>query len=98
MEREAAREARRLERGEDDDDDEIETESEGSSSESEDEEEEDLDLPKQRNNRFGVAFQEVVEEVGVTTRIDNFENCVIEVKKDDLQSFLEALSMKAVVG
>jgi cell division control protein 45 len=31
-------------------------------------------------------------------RIDSFEHCVVEVKKEDLGGFLESLSMKAVVG
>ena len=49
-------------------------------------------------NRFGHAFQEVVDETNARLRIDSFENCVVEVKKEDLSGFLEALSMKAVVG
>ncbi|KAF2767828.1 CDC45-like protein [Teratosphaeria nubilosa] len=49
-------------------------------------------------NRFGQAFQEVVEETGARVRIDSFEHCVVEVKKEDLSGFMEALSGKAVVG
>lgn len=49
-------------------------------------------------NRFGQAFQEVVEETGSRVRIDSFEHCVVEVKKEDLSGFLEALSLKSVVG
>ncbi len=49
-------------------------------------------------NRFGHAFQEVVEETHARVRIDSFEHCVVEVQLDDLASFLESLSMKAVVG
>ncbi|KAK4627530.1 Cell division control protein 45 [Fulvia fulva] len=49
-------------------------------------------------NRFGQAFQQVVEETGSRVRIDSFEHSVVEVKKEDLPSFLEALSLKTVVG
>jgi cell division control protein 45 len=49
-------------------------------------------------NRFGNAFQEVVDETNARVRIDSFEHCVVEVKKDDLSGFLESLSMKVVVG
>ena len=49
-------------------------------------------------NKFGNAFQEVVEETNARVRIDSFEHCVVEVKKEDLAGFLESLSMKAVVG
>ncbi|GKT69814.1 hypothetical protein ColTof4_02237 [Colletotrichum tofieldiae] len=49
-------------------------------------------------NRFGSAFQEVVAETNARVRIDSFEHCVVEVKKEDLGGFLESLSMKAVVG
>ena len=72
---------------EDDDDDE---------SESEDDEEEHG--KGYGRNRFGNAFQEVVRETGARVRMDSFEACVIEIKKEDLSGFLERLSMKAVVG
>ena len=49
-------------------------------------------------NRFGIAFQEVVDQTNARVRIDSFENCVVEVKREDLKSFLEALSEKAVIG
>lgn len=49
-------------------------------------------------NRFGQAFQAVVEETGARVRIDSFEHSVVEVKKEDLSGFLEALSGKSVVG
>ncbi|KAI9814925.1 MAG: hypothetical protein M1826_002130 [Phylliscum demangeonii] len=49
-------------------------------------------------NRFGNAFQEVVRETQARVRIDSFEHCVVEVRKEDLAAFLESLSMKAVVG
>ena len=49
-------------------------------------------------NRFGIAFQEVVDQTNARVRIDSFENCVVEVKREDLKPFLEALSEKAVIG
>ncbi|PQE20202.1 hypothetical protein CJF30_00001501 [Rutstroemia sp. NJR-2017a BBW] len=102
--REEKREARRRARGddEDDEDEDEETESEGSDSESEEEEEDDDEEEKNSKgfgrNKFGNAFQEVVEETNARVRIDSFEHCVVEVKKEDLGGFLESLSLKAVVG
>jgi len=89
----AEREERAAEKGE-------EVEEEESEEESEDEEEEDEGEGERgyRKNRFGNAFQEVVDETGARVRIDSFEHCVVEVKKEDLSGFLESLSMKAVVG
>ncbi|KAH8698778.1 CDC45 family [Talaromyces proteolyticus] len=49
-------------------------------------------------NRFGIAFQEVVQETSARVRIDSFEHCVVEVQKEDLGGFLEALSFRSVVG
>ncbi|KAL1953600.1 hypothetical protein VTO42DRAFT_2547 [Malbranchea cinnamomea] len=49
-------------------------------------------------NRFGIAFQEVVQETNARVRIDSFEHCVVEVRKEDLAGFLEALSFRSVVG
>lgn len=49
-------------------------------------------------NKFGAAFQEVVEETGARVRIDSFEHSVVEVQKEDFSGFLEALSLKSVVG
>ncbi|KAF6840825.1 CDC45-like protein [Colletotrichum plurivorum] len=87
--------------GEDDEGaEELDTESEasdGSNSDSDSDEE-----PTREKgyglNRFGSAFQEVVAETNARVRIDSFEHCVVEVKKEDLGGFLESLSMKAVVG
>jgi cell division control protein 45 len=97
-EKRAARRQAAEENGEEDEDD--ETESEGSSS---DDSEDDGDDEEERvrgfgRNKFGNAFQEVVEETNARVRIDSFEHCVVEVKKEDLAGFLESLSMKAVVG
>jgi len=109
-ERAAKKEARqkaRAARGKDEedaDDAETENESEASSdseASSEDEAEDDAATSRKRSfgrNRFGNAFQEVVEETSARVRLDSFEHCVVEVKKEDLSGFLESLSMKAVVG
>jgi cell division control protein 45 len=83
-----------------DDDDELETESEASdASDSDDASDDEVEREKGYGlNRFGTAFQEVVSETSARVRIDSFEHCVVEVKKEDLGGFLESLSMKAVVG
>ncbi|OAR01656.1 hypothetical protein LLEC1_06764 [Akanthomyces lecanii] len=80
--------------------DELETESEGSdASDSEESDSDDEEHDKGYGlNRFGSAFQEVIAETSARVRIDSFEHCVVEVKKEDLGGFLESLSMKAVVG
>lgn len=98
--REQKREARRLALGEEaDEEDETESEdSESSSDEDSDEEDEQSQARGFGRNKFGNAFQEVVEETNARVRIDSFEHCVVEVKKEDLAGFLESLSMKAVVG
>lgn len=101
--REQQRAARRA-AGDDDEDDDLEdeTESEGSDvSDSDDSDDDDEDEPRDKGfglNRFGVAFQDVVAETNARVRIDSFEHCVVEVRKDDLSGFLESLSSKAVVG
>ena len=100
--REEKRAARR-EAGGDEDDDGLETESDASdaSDSEEDSDEEDDEASNKKGyglNRFGSAFAEVVGETNARVRIDSFENCVVEVRKEDLGGFLESLSMKAVVG
>jgi cell division control protein 45 len=75
--------------------------SDSSDSEDDSDDEEEAEKRKQRgygSNKFGSAFQEVVEETGARVRIDSFEHEVVEVKKEDLSGFLEALSFKGVVG
>lgn len=99
----AAKQAARAERGQEDDDEDDETEEESSESESEEEEEDEDEDEQERGkgfgrNKFGNAFQEVVEETNARVRIDSFEHCVVEVKKEDLGGFLESLSLKGVVG
>ncbi|KAK3687551.1 CDC45 family [Podospora appendiculata] len=95
-EKRAARAAR------DEEGEEEEEESEDDSeSEEDDESDDDDDGEKERGyglNKFGTAFQDVVAETSARVRIDSFEHCVVEVKKEDLGGFLESLSMKTVVG
>jgi cell division control protein 45 len=102
-EKKAEKERLRQERLASDDDEEAEEETEAESSEFEDDDDDDEDDERAGKrgygrNRFGNAFQEVVDETNARVRIDSFEHCVVEVKKEDLSGFLESLSMKAVVG
>ena len=105
-EKQAERARRKRQRAEmlGEDEDDIESEEEDEAEETEDEaddDDDDDDDDEERaagRNRFGNAFQEVVDETNARVRIDSFEHCVVEVKKDDLSPFLEALSVKAVVG
>jgi cell division control protein 45 len=87
------------------DDDESESEEEDDSEteddSSDDDDAADSDGAAERGkglNRFGNAFQEVIEETGARVKVDSFEHCVVEVRKEDLSGFLESLCMKAVVG
>lgn len=77
------------ESGEDDDDDD---------NNSGDDDDHDVEEQGKGRNRFGNAFQEVVDETNARIRTDSFDHCVVEVKKEDLSGFLESLSMKIVVG
>ncbi|OAL36435.1 hypothetical protein AYO20_04331 [Fonsecaea nubica] len=103
-EKRAARKAQRELLGDDSDAEEDETESESEpDSESDDEQEDEAEQERKRkrgygHNRFGIAFQEVVEETNARVKIDSFDHCIVEVKKEDLAGFLEGLSLKAVVG
>ena len=93
-----------------DDEDEEEEEEEDSevdsSDESEDEEANETRLKDQHKrgygrNRFGLAFEEVKNELGpdrIRVKQDTFDHCVVEVAKEDLGGFLESLSSKTVVG
>jgi cell division control protein 45 len=93
--------AAKREAGGDEDEDELETESEGSDGSDSEDGSDDEDGERERGyglNKFGSAFQEVVAETSARVRIDSFEHCVVEVKKEDLGGFLESLSMKTVVG
>jgi cell division control protein 45 len=93
-----ARIERNLAAGLEEDEVDDDTEDEDDEEESESEAEEEEQGVGGGRNRFGNAFQEVVRETGARVRMDSFEACVIEIRKDDLGGFLERLSMKAVVG
>lgn len=103
-EREAKKARKAAERVENSDEDDAVDESAEEESEedddddSDDEDEEQLQRRGYGRNRFGIAFQEVVDETNARVRIDSFEHSVVEVRKEDLGGFLESLSMKAVVG
>lgn len=78
-----------------------ESEASDSDSDSDSDAEDEEEQRKDRGyglNKFGSAFQDVVSETNARVRIDSFEHCVVEVRKEDLTGFLESLSMKAVVG
>lgn len=99
-EKRAEREKRRKDRaertGQDDETDEEESdEDEGFSSDDNINQVEDRGYGR---NRFGNAFQEVVDETNARIRTDSFEHCVVEIRKEDFRIFLESLSQKVVVG
>jgi cell division control protein 45 len=96
--RRAQRAAERAEREDDDEAEDEESDESESSSESESEDEDPGTKKHLLRNRFGIAFQEVVQETNARVRIDSFDHCVVEVQKDDLGGFLEALSFRSVVG
>lgn len=98
-EKRAARKAMGQDDGEEEDD-ELETESEGDDDDDDDESGDEAEAKEKGYglNRFGTAFNDVISETGARVRVDSFEHCVVEVKKEDLGGFLENLSMKAVVG
>lgn len=97
----AARRAQQELNGESDIEDD-ESEEEDSEVESDDDEDEEQKKRQEKRgygrNRFGIAFQEVVAETQARVKIDSFDHCVVEVKKEDLAGFLEGLSLKSVVG
>lgn len=100
-EKRAARRARQELNGDDDIEEEDSEEESETSSDEEEEDEEQKKKQEQRGygrNRFGIAFQEVVEETQARVKIDSFDHCVVEVKKEDLAGFLEGLSLKSVVA
>ncbi len=96
----AEKERKRQEREErQDNDNEQESEEEEEDDEDESDDEDDDDAGNgYGKNRFGNAFEEVAQETNARVRIDSFEHCVVEVKKEDLGGFLESLSVKAVIG
>ncbi|KAK4191992.1 putative cell division control protein 45 [Podospora australis] len=86
---------------EDEESSEEESDADSDESSDDDDDDDDDDATRERGyglNKFGTAFQDVVAETNARVRIDSFEHCVVEVKKEDLSGFLESLSMKAVVG
>lgn len=98
--REEKRAARRANGTDEEEEFDDETESEASDDSDSDSDEED-DEPRGKGfglNRFGTAFQDVIGETSARVRIDSFEHCVVEVRKEDLSGFLESLSSKVVVG
>ena len=100
-EKRAARRAQQELNGDSDfEDDESEEDESEVESEADDEEEQQKRQEKRGygRNRFGIAFQDVVAETQARVKIDSFEHCVVEVKKEDLAAFLESLSLKVVVG
>ncbi|KAI1360798.1 CDC45-like protein [Xylaria arbuscula] len=99
--REEKRAARAAAGDEDYEEDDTESEASETDSDSDTDAEDEEAQQKDRGyglNKFGNAFQDVVSETNARVRIDNFEHCVVEVRKEDLTGFLESLSMKAVVG
>ena len=92
------KEERAVENGEEGDGIEDEDEEEDEDDDSDDDSDDDDEGTSIGKNRFGLAFQKVIAETNARVRVDSFENCVVEVKKEDLSGFLEGLSMKAVVG
>ncbi|AMD18947.1 HBR046Cp [Eremothecium sinecaudum] len=48
-------------------------------------------------NNFNISFQQIAQETGAKVRIDNFESSIIEITKDDLQPFLEKLTLSGLI-
>lgn len=44
-------------------------------------------------SRFGLAFQDAAQISGARTRHDKFEAAVVEIRKDDLQDFIDRLHL-----
>lgn len=53
------------------------------------------DFGDTRRNRFGLSFQEAARRSGARTRHDRFETAAIEVRKEDIGSFVEHLHLEA---
>lgn len=49
-------------------------------------------------NKFGLAFSQVAENTNARVRIDSFDACVVEIKKEDMTGFFEELSRRALIG
>lgn len=76
-------------------DEEMDEDSDDSSEDSEDSDEED-DLFNHYNS-FGVAFYQVSSEINARVKLDSFDSSVIEVSREDLSRFLEALTVSSLV-
>ena len=109
--KEIERRARALDQDSEDEEDETESEPSDSESDSDDDstpptspssssqtDKGPVAQKRRIGNRFGHAFQEVSENTSADIKVDHFDHCVVEVKKDELGTFLEALSMACVVG
>lgn len=48
-------------------------------------------------NTFSVAFQQVADLTGAKVKIDSFESSIMVIKKDDLQPFLERLTLSGLI-
>ena len=84
-----------------DEDEDDNTEEDDDNDTSSDDDADDGDIIDERGhgrNKFGNAFEEVINETNAKIRTDSFEHCVVEVKKEYLSGFLESLSMKVVIG
>ena len=44
-------------------------------------------------SKFGAAFQEAAHVSDARARHDRFEECVVEVRKDDLMNFVQKLHL-----
>lgn len=58
---------------------------------------EDLTQSTTMLNTFSIAFQQVANNTGAKVRIDSFESSIIEIRKEDLQPFLERLTLSGLV-
>lgn len=83
---------------EEEEDTEEDEDNDNTSSDDDDNDDENIDERGHGRNKFGNAFEEVINETNAKIRTDSFEHCVVEVKKEYLSGFLESLSMKVVIG
>ncbi len=88
----------RTEGDEDEDEEDDEATEEDDDTSSDEDDDGTIDERGHGRNKFGNAFEEVINETNAKIRTDSFEHCVVEVKKEYLSSFLESLSMKVVIG
>ncbi|KAK4684158.1 cell division control protein 45, partial [Tremellales sp. Uapishka_1] len=49
-----------------------------------------------RKNKFGLAFQAAAEESGAGVKHDLFDTSIVEVRKEDLASFIESLQLRSI--